>query len=155
MPHTSTSDTILPVDREVQAAVEGQRALAACLATRTEIQRIQIFDDENCAHQVELPTSALRLLVDILAELADGNAVKVVPVHAGLTTQEAADLLNVSRPHLIKLLESKALPYHKTGKHRCVRLSDLTRYKTERDQVSIDAMEELSRQAQEFGMGYE
>lgn len=64
MPHTSTSDTILPVDREVQAAVEGQRALAACLATRTEIQRIQIFDDENCAHQVELPTSALRLLVD-------------------------------------------------------------------------------------------
>jgi len=155
MPHTSTSDTILPVDREVQAAVEGQRALAACLATRTEIQRIQIFDDENRAHQVELPTSALRLLVDILAELADGNAVKVVPVHAGLTTQEAADLLNVSRPHLIKLLESKALPYHKTGKHRCVRLSDLMSYKTERDQMSIDAMEELSRQAQEFGMGYE
>ncbi|WP_175883148.1 helix-turn-helix domain-containing protein [Burkholderia sp. BCC0044] len=155
MPHTSMSDTILPVEREVQAAVEGQRALAAYLATRMEIQRIQIFDDENRAHQVELPTSALRLLVDILAELADGNAVKVVPVHAELTTQEAADLLNVSRPHLIKLLESKALPYHKTGKHRRVRFSDLMRYKTERDQASANAMEELSRQAQEFGMGYE
>ncbi|WP_334030368.1 helix-turn-helix domain-containing protein [Burkholderia orbicola] len=155
MPHTSMSDTILPVEREVQAAVEGQRALAAYLATRTEIQRIQIFDDDNLAHQVELPTSALRLLVDILAELADGNAVKVVPVHAELTTQEAADLLNVSRPHLIKLLESKALPYHKTGKHRRVRFSDLMRYKTEREQASASAMEELSRQAQEFGMGYE
>ncbi|MBR8233244.1 helix-turn-helix domain-containing protein [Burkholderia sp. AU42008] len=155
MPHTSMSDTILPVEREVQAAVEGQRALAAYLATRTEIQRIQIFDDENRAHQVELPTSALRLLVDILAELADGNAVKVVPVHAELTTQEAADLLNVSRPHLIKLLELKALPYHKTGKHRRVRFSDLMRYKTERDQASTSAMEELSRQAQAFGMGYE
>ncbi|HHL4083664.1 MULTISPECIES: helix-turn-helix domain-containing protein [unclassified Burkholderia] len=155
MPHTSMSDTILPVEREVQAAVEGQRALAAYLATRTEIQRIQIFDDENRAHQVELPTSALRLLVDILAELADGNAVKVVPVHAELTTQEAADLLNVSRPHLIKLLELKALPYHKTGKHRRVRFSDLMRYKTERDQASASAMEELSRQAQAFGMGYE
>jgi len=155
MPHTSMSDTILPVEREVQAAVEGQRALAAYLATRTEIQRIQIFDDDNRAHQVELPTSALRLLVDILAEFADGNAVKVVPVHAELTTQEAADLLNVSRPHLIKLLESKALPYHKTGKHRRVRFSDLMRYKTEREQASASAMEELSRQAQEFGMGYE
>ncbi|WP_412024676.1 helix-turn-helix domain-containing protein [Burkholderia cepacia] len=155
MPHTTRSETILPVEREMRAAVEGQRSLAAYLATRTEIQRIQIFDDENRAHQVELPTSALRLLVDILAELADGNAVKVVPVHAELTTQEAADLLNVSRPHLIKLLESHALPYHKTGKHRRVRFSDLMRYKAERDQASADAMDELSRQAQELGMGYE
>ncbi|EGD02471.1 periplasmic molybdate-binding protein [Burkholderia sp. TJI49] len=146
---------ILPVEREMQAAVEGQRMLAAYLATRNDTQRIQIFDDENRAHQVELPTSALRLLVDILAELADGNAVKVVPVHAELTTQEAADLLNVSRPHLIKLLESNALPYHRTGKHRRVRFSDLMRYKAERDQASADAMEELSKQAQELRMGYE
>jgi excisionase family DNA binding protein len=146
---------ILPVEREMQAAVEGQRMLAAYLATRTDTQRIQIFDDENRAHQVELPTSALRLLVDILAELADGNAVKVVPVHAELTTQEAADLLNVSRPHLIKLLESNALPYHRTGKHRRVRFSDLMRYKAERDQESADAMEELSKQAQDLRMGYE
>ncbi|WP_071333632.1 helix-turn-helix domain-containing protein [Burkholderia contaminans] len=155
MPHPTTPDVILPVEREMQAAVEGQRLLAAYLATRTDTQRIQIFDDENRAHQVELPTSALRLLVDILAELADGNAVKVVPVHAELTTQEAADLLNVSRPHLIKLLESNALPYHRTGKHRRVRFSDLMHYKAERDQASADAMDELSRQAQELRMGYE
>ncbi|OXI85306.1 DNA-binding protein [Burkholderia sp. AU31652] len=155
MPHPTTPDVILPVEREMQAAVEGQRILAAYLATRTDTQRIQIFDDENRAHQVELPTSALRLLVDILEELADGNAVKVVPVHAELTTQEAADLLNVSRPHLIKLLESNALPYHRTGKHRRVRFSDLMHYKAERDQASADAMDELSRQAQELRMGYE
>ncbi|MCL4658033.1 helix-turn-helix domain-containing protein [Burkholderia multivorans] len=155
MHHAMTPDMILPVEREMQAAVEGQRMLAAYLATRTDTQRIQIFDDENRAHQVELPTSALRLLVDILAELADGNAVKVVPVHAELTTQEAADLLNVSRPHLIKLLESNALPYHRTGKHRRVRFSDLMRYKAERDQESADAMEELSKQAQDLRMDYE
>ncbi|MCA8221182.1 helix-turn-helix domain-containing protein [Burkholderia sp. BC1] len=155
MHYATTPDMILPVEREMQAAVEGQRMLAAYLATRTDTQRIQIFDDENRAHQVELPTSALRLLVDILAELADGNAVKVVPVHAELTTQEAADLLNVSRPHLIKLLESNALPYHRTGKHRRVRFSDLMRYKAERDQESADAMEELSKQAQDLRMGYE
>lgn len=149
------SKTSLPVAREVQAAVQGQRALAAFLATRFETQRIQIFDEKNQAHQVELPTSALRLLVDILAELAGGNAVKVVPIHAELTTQEAADLLNVSRPHLVKLLEDGALPYHRTGKHRRVRFADLMQFKTQRDQDSERALSELATQAQELGMGYE
>lgn len=155
MPRTATSEMTLPVEREVQAAVQGQRTLAAYLATKLDTQRIQIFDERNEAHQVELPTSALRLLVDILAELAAGNAVKVMPVHAELTTQEAADLLNVSRPHLVKLLEANALPYHKTGKHRRVRFADVMRFKAERDQASERAMEALARQAQELGMGYE
>jgi excisionase family DNA binding protein len=95
------------------------------------------------------------LLVDILAELADGNAVKVVPVHAELTTQEAADMLNVSRPHLVKLLEDGVLPFHRTGKHRRVRFADLMQYKDVRDRASEEAMAELARQAQESGMGYE
>lgn len=148
-------ETALPVEREVAAAVEGQRALAAYLATQFETQHIQIFDDKNQAHQVELPTSALRLLVDILSELADGNAVKVVPIHSELTTQEAADMLNVSRPHLVKLLESGALPFHKAGKHRRVRFADLMTFKTQRDRSSAHAMEELAKQAQELRLGYE
>lgn len=85
----------LPVEREVQTALKEQRALAAFLPTRVETQQIQIFDDKNQAHRVELPTSALRLLVDIRAKLAEGNAVKVVPVRAELTIQEATDMLNV------------------------------------------------------------
>lgn len=154
MTTTAQTKMMLPAGREVQAAVQGQRALAAYLATRFETQHIQIFDDRNQAHQVELPTSALRLLVDILAELAGGNAVKVVPVHAELTTQEAADMLNVSRPHLIKLLEDGALPFHRTGKHRRVRFTELMQYKDARDRTSAEAMAELARQAQEAGMGY-
>ncbi|GAB7546632.1 excisionase family DNA-binding protein [Cupriavidus sp. 8B] len=155
MSHAAIAEMSLPLEREVQVAVEGQRALAAYLATQLETQHIQIFDEKNQAHRVELPTSALRLLVDILAELAEGNAVKVVPVHAELTTQEAADLLNVSRPHLVKLLETDALPYHKTGKHRRVRFADLMRFKAERDRASEQAMEALARQAQELNLGYE
>lgn len=155
MAHASTSEAILPVEREVAAAVESQRALAAYLSTQFETQRIQIFDEKNRAHQVELPTSALRLLVDILAELAEGNAVRVVPIHAELTTQEAADMLNVSRPHLVKLLESGALPFHKAGKHRRIRFADLMAFKAERDRTSTEAMEELARQAQELQLGYE
>lgn len=145
----------LPVDREMQAAVLGQRALAALLATRVETHKIEIYDEKNQAHRIELPTAALRLLVEILAELAGGNAVKVVAIHAELTTQEAADLLNVSRPYLVKLLEDGVLPFHKTGKHRRVRLADLMEYKQQRDQVSEQALTELAEQAQELRLGYE
>jgi excisionase family DNA binding protein len=148
-------ETTLPVEREVAAAMQSQRALAAYLSTELETQRIQIFDERNQAHQVELPTSALRLLVDVLSELAEGNAVRVVPIHAELTTQEAADMLNVSRPHLVKLLESGALPFHKAGKHRRVRFADLMAFKAERDRRSTQAMQELARQAQELKLGYE
>lgn len=155
MTQAPTLETTLPVEREVAAAVESQRALAAYLSTQFETQRIQIFDEKNQAHQVELPTSALRLLVDILSELADGNAVKVVPIHAELTTQEAADMLNVSRPHLVKLLETGALPFHKAGKHRRIRFADLMAFKAERDRASAEAMEELAKQAQELRLGYE
>ena len=147
-------ETTLPAEREVAAAAQGQRELVAHVSTRLQTQRIQIFDEKNRAHAVELPTSALRLLVDILAELADGNAVKVVPIHAELTTQEAADMLNVSRPHLVKLLESGALPFHKAGKHRRVRFADLMAFKVERDRASAQAMADLARQAQELRLGY-
>ncbi|MBQ1761873.1 MAG: helix-turn-helix domain-containing protein [Aquincola sp.] len=155
MTDTTLFQASLPVAREVAAASQGQRALAAFLSTQLDTQRIQIFDDKNEAHVVDLPTSALRLLVDILAELAEGNAVKVVPIHAELTTQEAADLLNVSRPHLVKLLESGALPFHKAGKHRRVRFADLMVYKTHQSQRSVAAMEALAAQAQSLQLGYE
>lgn len=101
-----------------------------------------------------MPTTALRLLVVILGELALGNSVKVVPVHAELTTQEAADLLNVSRPHLVKLLEQGALPHFKTGRHRRVLFSDLMTFKSKRDEASRKAMDDLSQLSEEHEMGY-
>ena len=147
--------TILPLEKEVEAAVQGQRELASLLSTKFETQRIDIFDKEDKPHRLVLPTSALRLLVDILGELALGNAVKVVPVHAELTSQEAADLLNVSRPHLVKMLVDGAIPFTKTGRHRRVRFSDLMAFKQRRDEQSQEAMEALVQQAQELGMGYD
>lgn len=136
--------TIPPLESEVEAAVQGQRELASLLSTKFETQRIDIFDKEDKAHSLVLPTSALRLLVDILGELAIGNAVKVVPVHAELTSQEAADLLNVSRPHLVKMLEEGAIPFTKTGRHRRIRFSDLMAFKQRRDAQSQEAMEALA-----------
>ncbi len=85
--------------------------------------------------------------MNILGELAAGNAVQIVPVHAELTTQEAANILNVSRPYMVKLLEEGKLPHHKTGRHRRVLFSDLMEYKKKRDADSLSAMKEL-------GLGY-
>lgn len=155
MNRATHTDLTLPGKAEIRAASHAQRELAAHLATNLDIQRIQISDAQNQAHQIELPTSALRLLVEILSELAEGNAVRVLPLHAELTTQEAAELLNVSRPHLVKLLETGDLRYHKAGKHRRVRLDELMKYKTQRDAVSERAMEELSKQAHELQLGRE
>lgn len=147
--------TILPDEKEKAAAVASSRQLAAFLSTTLDTQRIELVDDAQQREVIELPTFALRLLGEILSELAMGNAVKVVPIHAELTTQEAADLLNVSRPHLVKLLDEGVLPHTKTGRHRRVRFADLMGYKEQREQASRGAMDELAAQAQALGMGYE
>lgn len=145
----------LPSQRDIEMALAGQRELAAFLSTKSETQRIQILDDKDRPHVIELPQSAIRLLFDILAELSTGSAVKVIPIHAEMTTQEAADLLNVSRPHVVKLVESGELRFHKAGKHRRIRFVDLMDYKKKREQQSELAMAELVMQAQELNLGYE
>lgn len=142
----------LPAQAEIEAAVRGQRELAAYLSTKMETQKIAIQDADNISHQIELPTSSLTLLISILGELALGNAVQVVPVQAELTTQEAANILNVSRPHMVKLLEEGKLPFHKTGRHRRVLFSDLMKYKDQRENESNKAMQELADLSQELGI---
>lgn len=155
MTTTALSITAPLPEAEIKAAVKSLHDLTAFLSMQLDTQRIDFFDQENNAHAINLPTSALRLLLDILGELALGNAVKIVPIHAELTTQEAADLLNVSRPHLVKLLETGELPFHKTGRHRRVLFSDLMPFKQRRDKTSQEAMDALAQQAQELRMGYE
>lgn len=155
MTHTDLTRTVLPDAKEIAAAVESSRQLAAFLSSKHETQRIELVGEAQQREIVELPTFALRLLGEILSELALGNAVKVVPIHAELTTQEGADMLNVSRPHLVKLLDQGALPHTKTGRHRRIRFADLMAYKAQRERASHTAMDELAAQAQELGMGYE
>lgn len=108
----------------------------------------------NMRQSVPLPPGALEFLLEILSEMAQGNAVTIIPTHAELTSQQAADLLNISRPYLVKLLESGKIPFHKAGTHRRIRFEDLMAYKSERDKESGDAMDELAKQAQDLDMGY-
>jgi len=155
MTTTERTHVVFPDARQTNAAAESSRQIETFLASKGEHQRIVLVDETQQRVVAELPTFALRLLRDILRELGSGNTVRLVAIHSELTTQEGADILNVSRPHLVKLLEAGQLPHTKTGSHRRIKLADVMAYKEQRDQSSYEAINELVSQAQKLGMGYE
>lgn len=124
------------------------RELDDALAKNRSTAKLRIPSGE----EIELPHSVIEVLVRVVREMARGNAVRVVPVHAELTTQQAADLLNVSRPYLIGLLEEGKMPFRKVGSHRRVRLDDLLAYKDKRDRERRCALDELAAESQELGL---
>lgn len=101
---------------------------------------------------VKLPVAAVRLLVRMLEEMGRGNAVALVPVHAELTTQEAADMLSLSRPSLIQLLDEGKINYRRVGTHRRVRLDSLIKYKRQAGAARRAALAELAAYDQELGI---
>jgi excisionase family DNA binding protein len=105
-------------------------------------------------HPIELPAGAVALLLDVLGAMASGRGVTLIPENAELTTVEAAEILNVSRPFLIKLLEEGAIPHRKVGRHRRIRIEDLMDYKRRDDKAREAVLDELVREAQEQDLGY-
>jgi excisionase family DNA binding protein len=141
---------MLPSEEDARLARESGRVLAAIIG-RGKGARLKVILGSE---ELMLPVAALRLLVDVLAQMAEGNAVTVLPIHAELTTQQAADFLNVSRPHLIALLERNEVPFRKVGTHRRVAFRDLLAYRERSHARRRAALDELARQAQESKLGY-
>jgi excisionase family DNA binding protein len=141
----------LPDPETTDLARASASELSRLLAQRPQADRARVQLD---GIDLILPRHALVLLRDVLTEMAQGNAVTIVPTHAELTTQEAANLLNVSRPHLVKLLVERNIPFTRTGSHRRIRYQDLMAYKERRDRESREAIDALTKQAQELDMGY-
>ena len=107
---------------------------------------VVIGDDETA---VEVPVDFLELLAHILAEAARGNAVAVSPVEAELTTQQAALLLNVSRPYLVKLLDERRIPFRRVGNRRRVLLADVMAFKHADESERRAIAAELTTQAEQ------
>lgn len=146
---------IPPTEEDATVAQASSRTLASYVQNQGAYRTIKVVQDDTTGETVAIPAEAFRLLVEILAQMAKGNAVTLVPIKKQLTTQEAADILNVSRPYLVGLLESGEIPYRKVGTRRRVSYQDLIDYKNRDDAERMKILDELVAEAQELNMGYE
>ena len=148
------SKTLTPTEADARLARESGRQLAELLGSRRPDLRFRIEEGDQQGEAITIPMNALRLLSGILTEMAKGNMVTLIPTHAELSTQRAAELLNVSRPYLIGLLEEGKIPFRLVGQHRRVRLDDLMTYKRQDDEARRRVADALTADAQELGIGY-
>lgn len=151
LPHRNPQFPTETAARQASEALDALRGLLP--ATRGATVQLSA-EGEGARVEAIMPRAALELLLDMLAQMACGNAVSIVPTHAELTTQEAADLLNVSRPHLVELLERGDIPFRKVGSHRRVRAEDLFAYKRVDDKRRAAIAAELTRDAEDLELGY-
>jgi excisionase family DNA binding protein len=146
------NEIVTPTEADAALAKTSGLRLAAHLNDPQSFH-LEVRSD-TASEEIVLPAPALRLLLHLLTEMGRGNAISVTPIHAELTTQQAADLLNVSRPHLVKLLDEGSIPSRKVGTHRRVLLEDLLTYKKEFLAKRHAALDELQALSQELDMGY-
>ena len=144
----------LPTRKEQKIARENKEILdriAGKIKKSTKEIEIEIRGEEG---SVKIPVSALKHLNTIINLIAQGKAITVNPVDAEITTQEAANLLNVSRPYIVKLLEEGKIPFHKVGAHRRIKLKDFLAFKNQYKKDQREALDELTRISQELGLDY-
>jgi excisionase family DNA binding protein len=136
-------------------AATAARSLAPLLRKRKGTpQHVTVVAKGDHDTRVTVPRAAFELFVRVLGEMANGNAVSIVAVHAELTTQQAADLLNVSRPFMAKLLEDRKIPCRMVGTRRRVGFEDLVRYKQKDKSDRQKTLDELTAEAQRLGLEY-
>lgn len=142
-------------------AITEHELIAASESERPALNKIeQVLQHADAAPKlvgpngetIELPPSVFNVLRQVIYHMMRGRAIFIFPEQQELTTQEAADILNVSRPYLIKLLEENKIPYTTVGSHRRIRLSDLMNYKKLRSAGRKRAIEEIARISQEEEM---
>jgi excisionase family DNA binding protein len=142
-----------PPSAQAAALARTSRQLLSRYAKRKKPLTVRVKDSGQ-ERPVELPAGAVVLLIEILDAMSTGRAVTILPENAELTTVQAASVLNVSRPYLIKLLTDGAIPYRKVGKHRRIRIEDVMAYKGAVDQERERVLDQLALEAQNEDMGY-
>lgn len=140
--------TYLP-SPETEPDVQRFTELLESLSTATS-ERPALIGPHN--EQIPLPREAFEVLLQVFEAMKQGLAIHVAPLNAQLTTQEAANYLGISRPTLVKLLESGAIPFIKPGRHRYVRIDDLIGYAESLREHRAESLDELARDADEDGL---
>jgi excisionase family DNA binding protein len=143
---------VVPMESERKMAKESRGIVKKCLS-EGESCRLRIIVD-GVERDVDIPMTAMRVLGEALRQIALGKAPVVLPLDAEVSTQQAADILSVSRPYLICLLDSNEIPFRRVGAHRRIRLLDVLTYKRRNDEERMKVLDELEAQAQELNMGY-
>jgi excisionase family DNA binding protein len=143
----------VPTPKTAEEARAALRALSGLPHRKTRTMQVRP-EGNGAGVSVTVPREAFDLFLEILGQMANGNAVTIVPFHAELTTQQAADVLNVSRPHLVRLLEEDQIPSRKVGTHRRVRFEDLLNYKQRDERERKAVLDELTAEAEKHGLGY-
>ena len=142
----------LPTSAEAEQAKISSRTLSKY----TDADRVQLSlrGSNGESDDLVLPGHVLQILLDVLSEMSKGNAISLIPHHQEVSTQEAANLLNVSRPFLVSLLEKGEIPFRKVGTHRRVLLKDVLAYKEQTDRLRTQALDDLAALSQAEDMGY-
>jgi excisionase family DNA binding protein len=141
---TAERDPIVAPESDRLAIASIERALE-----RETVPRVaQLISPDG--DQIELPASLYAVLSRAAHELSRGRGVAILPVGMELTTQQAAELLNVSRPFLIQMLEHGEVPFHMVGTHRRIRLEDVLAYRRSRSEGRRQALRQLTEEAQEL-----
>jgi len=152
---TDSPEPVAPTAEDARLARESVEQLARLRAARSQRRRVRyrVETENGAGDSVVIPAAAAALLERILAEMAQGNSVTLMPVHAELTTQQAADILKVSRPFLVERLEQGEIPFRLVGTHRRIRLADVMRFKEQSDRRRLDDLEKLAALDQALGQG--
>ena len=140
----------LPTPQDIALAKESSRALAK-YADQDRVT-LKITGEDGQSEDIILPGHIMAMLLKISTEMSQGKAISLIPINAELTTQEAANMMNVSRPHLVKLLEQEALSFHKVGTHRRIYLKDLLAYMEDNDKARRQSLDDLAALSQELGL---
>lgn len=151
MSNDGTMTPTIPSETEAMLAQETSRQLMDALDEEEEY-RFQLLQDDAPGQVFAIPASAMQLFIRMLAEMGQGNAVTLTPIHAEITTQQAADLLNVSRPYVVKLLEEGEIPYRKVGTRRRILLQDVLSYKRAIYEKRLATLNELTAYDQELSL---
>jgi excisionase family DNA binding protein len=141
---------IRPGDDDAELASRAARRIRDYLMTHPGDEPVRIQGELVGDDALVVPRGAAVMFAQILAMLANGQGVQIMPDSAELTTQQAADMLNVSRPYLIKLLDAGEIDFHKVGRHRRIRFEDLREYKRRDEQVRRGVADELAELGQEL-----